>query len=131
MSETKLHKIHVLLVDDEKDLHLLYNEFLSKKVTSQEIVLYNFYNGKECLDFIEKGLPGDNVVLITDINMPIMDGFELLENLKGYNDTIKRWVMSAYNSPEFIARAEQYKCKGFLPKPISYKKIIEIITQPD
>lgn len=119
----------LIFVDDEEEFLNLLKIIFKKQVQNNEIVLYCFSDGPQCLQFLEKNNEHENVFLFSDINMPIMDGFQLLSHLQKNFNNIPVWMLSAYNSQEFIQKSLQLGAKGFLAKPLQLTKIMEIIKQ--
>ncbi len=118
--------IQILIVDDEADTHLLYKLKLKKifaPVGSLEIM--SFLSGKECLEYLKshKGAPID--LILTDINMPEMDGFELLKEIRKFDSVTPIYVVSAYESAEYKRRASQLGSNRYLSKPVDFNLLGE------
>lgn len=114
--------IKILVVDDEIDLEPLILQKFRKKIRNGE---YNFlfaHNGLEALASLIKN-PEIGIIL-TDINMPEMDGLTLLLKLKEIkNPTLKTVVVSAYGDMENIRTAMNRGAFDFLTKPISFEDL--------
>ena len=112
------NKIHVIAVDDEEDAELLYTHFFEDEV-AQGIVNLTFINSPlKCLDILPS-LEGNRVVL-SDINMPDMSGFELLEKIKDFDESIKVLMVSAYDLKDYIDKCFDLGAEEFLVKPINF-----------
>ncbi len=111
----------ILVVDDEKDLEQLIRQRFRQKIRDQHYEFYFAQNGKLALDELEKN-PEINVVL-TDINMPEMDGLTLLNKLNERNYLLKAVVISAYGDLENIRSAMNYGAFDFLTKPVDFKDL--------
>lgn len=107
--------IRAIVCDDEKAAHTLLSYFESMKVYPLEIVGHA-YNGVEALDMIRKEKP--NLVFM-DINMPYMDGFEVIEQLK----ECKVIVITAYDSFSYAQRALRLEASDILAKPIDLEQL--------
>lgn len=120
----------IIIVDDEEELHLLYQTVLKKHIKEKKIDLLCFLNGKLCLDYIHTkisdGIFKNNIYIFSDINMPQMDGFILLQEIRKYKYKIPFWIVSAYDSKEVTEKCKKLGACGILTKPVSYKKILEI-----
>ena len=79
-------------------------------------------DGKEVLKILEKN--DDVDLIITDINMPQMDGIELLKEMKVLNPEIRVIVLSMLDSEEFVSRAFAEGASGYLLKNISSDELI-------
>lgn len=103
----------ILIADDSKSSRDALR-FLIKKQCNAEIK--EAANGIEALNIIKS----DNIdVLITDIKMPQMDGIELIEQAKGFNDKIQVVVFSAFGNFEFAKKVLKYGAINYLLKPIN------------
>ncbi len=112
----------ILVVDDEKDLELLMRQKFRHKIASGELVFDFAFNGQEALTKVKEEGPFD--MLITDINMPEMDGLTLLgkirEEVSGH---LKAVVVSAYGDMANIRTAMNRGAFDFLTKPINFKDL--------
>ncbi|MDX1592141.1 MAG: response regulator, partial [Balneolaceae bacterium] len=72
----------LLVVDDEKDVEMLFRQRFRKEVRQGLIELEFAFSGQEALDRLQSQEPPDIVYIFSDINMPGMSGLEFLENVK-------------------------------------------------
>ncbi len=108
---------HILVVDDETDLHDLFKKQF-RALIKQGTLFFEFAsNGQEALDLIRSDKNFD--LLFTDIKMPVMDGLTLLNHLKEMKSEIKTVVISAYDDIENIRTAMNRDAFDFLVKPIA------------
>lgn len=107
-------KIKVVLVDD----HVLLRNALASLIDSFGTctALYQCNNGNELITFLRNHQPPD--VILLDLNMPLMNGFETAEWLKKNYPTIPVLMLTMYNSELSLIRLLQYGVKGFLKKDI-------------
>jgi signal transduction histidine kinase len=110
---------YILVVDDETDLELLIRQRFRQKIKNNEIVFDFAYNGVQAL---EKLATQDRAydMILTDINMPEMDGLTLLVNLKEKHKEQKAVVVSAYGDMENIRTAMNRGAFDFVTKPIDF-----------
>lgn len=117
------HKI--LVVDDEPDLEVLVRQRFRRAIRSGQFEFIFAHNGVEALDALRKN--NDIAVVLTDINMPQMDGLTLLseiENLaKEANRVAKAVVVSAYSDMQNIRTAMNRGAFDFLVKPIDFQDV--------
>ncbi|MFH1197856.1 MAG: SpoIIE family protein phosphatase [bacterium] len=108
----------ILVVDDEPDLQQLINLKFRKKISTGEYIFHFARNGAEALDIISKD---ESITLIlTDINMPVMDGLTLLSRLNDLDNRLLRSVIvSAYGDMENIRIAMNRGAYDFITKPIN------------
>ena len=117
----------ILIVDDEIELERLIKQRLRKKIQSKELELIFCHNGIDALEKLEK-YPEIEVVL-TDINMPEMDGLTLLDKLFKTDRNIKAVVVSAYGDMENIRTAMHCGAFDFLTKPIDFEDLAITINR--
>jgi signal transduction histidine kinase len=118
----------ILVVDDEPDLELLIRQRFRHKIRNNEVVFNFANNGIQALEKLEQ--EGLNVeMVLTDINMPEMDGLTLLENIKEKYDNHKAVVVSAYGDMENIRTAMNRGAFDFLTKPIDFTDLETTINK--
>ena len=111
----------ILVVDDEIDLQDLIRQKFRKKIKAEE---YNFIfamNGREALNAIDAN--DDIDLILSDINMPEMDGLTLLSNLKERNDLLKTVIVSAYGDMKNLRVAMNRGAYDFVTKPIDFEDL--------
>lgn len=113
---------YVLIVDDEESLLLTIQAGFDSYKDSFEVVTAR--NGKEAVAVLES-LPISLVV--TDIKMPEMDGFELLGYLKNDFPQIPVIVMTAFGTPEIETRLSQTGMIRMLEKPVDFEELTQLI----
>jgi DNA-binding NtrC family response regulator len=113
----------ILLVDDEFDIVNLFKELLENK--NYEVI--GFTNPLEALKNYKTNCNQYGLV-ISDIRMPGMTGFDLLKNIKKIDATISFFLMSAYDVIDF-SELEGIKIDGFIQKPIRIKELLSILEK--
>ena len=110
----------ILVVDDEVSLERLIKQRFRKSIRDRELEFIFAHNGKEALEKLAEESP--IAVILTDINMPEMDGLTLLEKLSELegNLTLKTVVVSAYGDLQNIRTAMNRGAFDFLTKPIDF-----------
>src|SRR5204863_7775998 len=93
----------VLIVDDEADLEVLIRQRFRKKIKDGVFEFFFARNGQEALNIVEDDPTLD--VVMSDINMPVMDGLTLLSRLTDVNRILKTVMVSAYGDMENIRAA--------------------------
>lgn len=111
----------ILVVDDEPDLELLITQKYRKKIRSQEFEFTFAENGVDALRKLESN--GEMDIVLTDINMPEMDGLTLLTNLKDNYPLLKSVIVSAYGDMSNIRTALNRGAFDFLTKPIDFQDL--------
>ena len=108
----------ILVVDDEPDLETLVLQRFRKRIRSEELSFLFAGNGEEALAKAAVE-PGVDVVL-TDINLPVMDGLTLLSNLRQAHPLVRSVVVSAYGDMQNIRTALNRGAFDFVTKPIDF-----------
>lgn len=108
----------VLMVDDEVDLEPLILQKFRRKIRDGEYEFIFAHNGYEALDMIKKNPDIDMVV--SDINMPEMDGLTLLDQLNRNSPHLKAVVVSAYGDMDNIRTAMNRGAFDFVTKPVNF-----------
>ncbi|MEX0719064.1 MAG: response regulator [Balneolaceae bacterium] len=122
-----------LVVDDEKDVEMLFRQKFRKEIKQDLIELVFAFSGDEALQILSSTKPPDVVYIFSDINMPGMSGFDLLEKVKNEFPNIKVSMISAYGDTENYNRAIESGAKEFFTKPIDFnslkKEVFELLEQ--
>ena len=108
----------ILVVDDEPDLEPLVKMRMRREIRSK---LYTFVfapNGVEALEVLER--EGDVDLVLSDINMPRMDGLTLLEQIAGTEADLRAVIISAYGDMKNIRTAMNRGAFDFIIKPIDF-----------
>jgi len=110
--------IKILVVDDETDLELLIKQRFRKQIREQEYEFTFAINGNDALSKLKER--EDVSIVLTDINMPEMDGLTLLNKLNETKPLIKSVIVSAYGDMENIRAAMNRGAFDFICKPINF-----------
>lgn len=113
----------IAIIDD----HLLLRQAMSLRVTLMGFkVVLEAENGKEFLEQLPK-LPAAPGVVLLDINMPVMDGFETATELKKDWPQVKIVFFSMHNSKAYKSKAKQIGAEGFLSKDATVEEMKEAL----
>jgi YesN/AraC family two-component response regulator len=118
----KLRELKLLFVEDEEDLITIIEDTLTKLQSN----FLTARNGEEALKVLENNPDIDAV--ITDINMPLMNGIELIEQMNQKGLTMPVIVMSAHTEAEYLEKAKALGVKNYLLKPFDFIKFIDLIV---
>lgn len=110
-----------LVVDDEPDLEILVQQRFRKQIRANEYSFHFARNGSDALDALKKHPEID--VILTDLNMPVMDGLALLARLSEMETNVQRVVVSAYGDLPKIRAAMNRGAFDFLTKPIDFEDL--------
>ena len=117
--------LHILMVDDEPDLDLLIQQRFRRDVQANRLKFTFARNGECALKELEQH-PQIGLI-VTDLNMPKMNGIELLLQVKKLYPNKKMLVISAYSDQDSIKTAKNAGADGFLFKPLNFKEFDEKI----
>ena len=111
----------ILMVDDEEDLELLVRQRFRRRIRKGEYDFLFAHNGKEALEALEDN-PDIHLVL-SDINMPVMDGLTLLGQLEETKPDVKAVIISAYGDMDNIRTAMNRGAFDFVTKPVDFNDL--------
>ena len=111
-------KTKILVVDDEADLELLIKQKFRRKIREGEYEFVFASNGQEALNRVAEH--ADTAIILSDINMPVMDGLTLLTRVHEANPTIKTVIVSAYGDMANIRTAMNRGAFDFVCKPVDF-----------
>ena len=111
----------ILVVDDEADLEVLIKQKFRQKIRQNEYEFLFALNGRHALEQLEKNPDVD--LVLSDINMPEMDGLTLLSKISEKNTLLKSVIVSAYGDMENIRVAMNRGAFDFVTKPVDFKDL--------
>jgi adenylate cyclase len=119
--------LSILMVDDEADIDILTIQKFRKEIQAGRYHFMFARHGQQALDTIKQH--PEITLVVTDINMPQMNGYELLLNLKKHYPAIKTIIVSAYGDTDSIELARKGGAEGFINKPIDFLQLKQSIDQ--
>jgi adenylate cyclase len=119
--------IRLLIVDDEPDVRRLFELRLRRELASEAIRLHCVSSARDALDIVESD--PDIEVVVTDLNMPGMDGLELLARLESMPMPPKTIVLTAYGDMANIRTAMMGGAFDFQVKPLDIDDLRATITK--
>ncbi len=111
----------IMVVDDETDLEVLIKQKFRKQIRQKEYEFLFAINGKDALEKLVEDPEVD--IILSDINMPEMDGLTLLSELQESSPLIKSVIVSAYGDMENIRIAMNRGAFDFITKPINFEDL--------
>lgn len=118
--------LHALIVDDETDIETLFRQRFRRELRSGKLIMQFAATGSAALDVLEVRDP-DVIVIFTDIEMPEMNGLELLERVRDRWPHVRVYVVTAYDSPAYTQRAADLGAHGYFTKPLDFSALREIM----
>ncbi len=124
-----LKHITVLYVEDEEDLLIFTSKTLGKLVKT----ISTAKNGREGLELFTKHHNDPSLtnfdVVITDINMPKMNGLEMIEAIHKISNTVPCVITTAHNDANFLKKAIDLGVSGYATKPLNLFQLLESISR--
>jgi CheY-like chemotaxis protein len=112
--------VSILIVDDESDVAELFRQRFRREVRQGTYVLHFAMSGEEALAKLDGEIEPQLIVILSDINMPGMDGLALLREVKRRHPDLPVMMVTAYGDDERRQRAEQYGASEFITKPVDF-----------
>ena len=111
----------ILVVDDEMDLEVLIKQKFRQKIREHKYEFVFASNGRHALEQLETNADVD--IILSDINMPEMDGLTLLSKINEQNTLLKAVIVSAYGDMENIRTAMNRGAFDFVTKPVNFEDL--------
>jgi CheY-like chemotaxis protein len=122
--------MNILVVDDERDVQVLFEQRFRKEIKNKEIMFAFAFSGEEALQYLNNTNHGA-VLILSDINMPGMSGLDLLRHIKEKYITPPPLVMmiTAYGDAENYNMAMRLGADDFLTKPLEFSILKEKLKE--
>lgn len=118
---------NILVIDDEE----LVTESLKRLLKKEG---YNVAIAKDAEEAMQKVSETDFSLIVSDIMIPIMDGIDIVENIRQYlkqsgKKPVPEVLITGYSNEDNIRRAQELKVADFICKPFDIKDFLEIIKK--
>ena len=113
--------VSILIVDDEPDVSELFRQRFRREIREGTYVLHFAGSGEEALDRLGQGIEPQLIVILSDINMPGMDGLTLLREIKTRRPELPVMMVTAYGDDERRRVAGEYGAAEFINKPVDFE----------
>jgi CheY-like chemotaxis protein len=117
----KLNGKNIIIAEDD----YFSFRYLQLLLDGQNANIIRAENGRVLMDMIQKSLPD---LILLDINMPVMSGFEFLTEMKAAGINVKIIAQTAYAMPEERERCLSSGCHGYISKPIKKIELFNVIN---
>ena len=121
--------LSILIIDDEPDVAELFRQRFRREVRQGLYVLHFAGSGEEALERLDTGIRPELIVILSDINMPGMDGLALLREIKTRWADLPVMMVTAYGDDERRRRAGEYGALEFITKPVDFDLLKEQLRQ--
>jgi CheY-like chemotaxis protein len=112
--------VSILVVDDEADVVTLFRQQFRREARQGTYVLHFANSGEEALAKLDDGIRPQLIVILSDINMPGMDGLSLLRQVKERAPGLPVMMVTAYGDEERRRKASEYGAAEFITKPVDF-----------
>ncbi len=121
--------VSILVVDDEPDVADLFRQRFRREAREGTYVMHFANSGEMALEQLTNGIDPTLIVILSDINMPGMDGLQLLESIKQLFPALPVMMVTAYGDDERRRRARDLGAFEFLTKPVDFDRLKEQLRQ--
>jgi CheY-like chemotaxis protein len=115
--------VSILVVDDESDVADLFRQRFRREVRQGTYTMHFANSGEDALDKLAGGVEPTLIAILSDINMPGMDGLDLLGEIKRRYPELPVMMVTAYGDDERRRRAKVLGAAEFLSKPIDFDRL--------
>jgi CheY-like chemotaxis protein len=119
----------ILVVDDEPDVADLFRQHFRREVRQGDYVMHFAASGEQALERLADEIEPQLIVILSDINMPGMDGLTLLQQVKQRFPDLPVMMITAYGDDERRRRAVDYGAAEFITKPVDFNFLKEQLRQ--
>lgn len=119
--------IKVMVVDDEEDIQSLFKQKFRKEIREGKIEFQFALSAEAALDYLRHYGETSVVLILSDINMPGMNGLELLKILKRDFSSLKVFMITAYGDEETHKQAMDDGADDYINKPVNFDSLKEKI----
>ena len=112
--------VSILVVDDEPDAVELFRQCFRREVRGGTYAMHFAGSGERVLQLLAAGVEPQLSVILSDINMPGMDGLALLREVKRRRPDLPVIIVTAYGDDERRQGASEYGAADFITKPVDF-----------
>jgi two-component system, response regulator, stage 0 sporulation protein F len=113
--------VSILVVDDEADVAELFRQQFRREVRQGQYVIHFAQSAEEALGMLGDGIRPELIVILSDINMPGMDGLGLLRKIKEQRADLPVIMVTAYGDDERRRKAAEFGASEFVTKPVDFE----------
>lgn len=115
--------VSILVVDDEADVADLFRQQFRREVRQGEYVIHFAQSAEDALNRLGDGIAPELFVILSDINMPGMDGLGLLREIKVRRADLPVFMVTAYGDDERRRKAAEFGATSFVTKPVDFEAL--------
>jgi CheY-like chemotaxis protein len=121
--------VSIMVVDDEPDVAELFRQRFRHETRQGTYVMHFAGSGEQALDLLASEVQPTLIVILSDINMPGMDGLQLLGEIKQRRPDMPVMMVTAYGDDERRRRAQELGAFEFITKPVDFDHLKEQLLQ--
>lgn len=121
--------VSILVVDDEADVAELFRQQFRREVRQGNYVIHFAQSAEEALGKLGDGIRPELIVVLSDINMPGMDGLGLLRKVKEQRADLPVIMVTAYGDDERRRQAAELGATEFVTKPVDFNLLKQQLQQ--
>jgi CheY-like chemotaxis protein len=121
--------VSILVVDDETDVADLFRQHFRREARNGTYVMHFANSGDEALQLLDEAIEPDLLAILSDINMPGMDGLQLLGEIRQRFPDLPVMMVTAYGDNGRRRRASELGAAEFITKPVDFDQLKERLRQ--
>ena len=121
--------VSILVVDDEPDVAELFRQQFRRESRQGTYVMHFAGSGEQALDMLASEIRPELIVILSDINMPGIDGLQLLGEIKQRRPDLPVMMVTAYGDDERRRVAQELGALEFISKPVDFAQLKDRLRQ--
>lgn len=114
----------IAVIDDETEMEYLYSLLLERQIRKGLVELKFFSNSLHFAEWFKSNTPD---LILSDINMPQLDGEAIMQMIKHSNRRIPTYFVSGYDEREFKKIMQELGVYRFISKPLNFNHVLSLI----
>lgn len=119
----------ILLADDEPDAELMFRQNFRREIRNKTYTFCFARSGSEALGLLQSQNPDDVLAVLSDINMPVMNGFELLKAARALSPSVPVLMVTANGDRETARQAHAGGALSVLTKPVDFSQLRTTLSE--
>ena len=121
--------VSILIVDEEPDVAEMFRQRFRREARDGTYVIHFANSGDEALQLLDEAIEPDLLAILSDINMPGMDGLQLLGEIRQRFPDLPVMMVTAYGDNGRRRRASELGAAEFITKPVDFDQLKERLRQ--